>query len=729
MVVYNIYLIIVVLMTVMFSCARKKFFLSTDNRIIVDNKINVDMLCKVAFCIVAFGYLAFLAANRYDVGFDYFQYTINYSMLDECSSFSQALKAHDVYEPGYVMLEYLLCQISTDYEFFLLAHALIVNVIFAISIICYSRSVYISSVLYLTMNVFAVSMNFSRQILAIAIVFAGFGLLKKRKYFTFSLIIILASTFHLSMLLMFVAVVLCIIKPKKSIYAVLFFAAMIVLCFSDEIIEFVCEKIPKYSIYIGRIYLSMNGDTHICAIIAALSIIVILFYFFSSWKEYSQSVDIYANIAFISLIISIAMEKHYILDRFQFVFSAFYIIIIADLMWYLCKSGPSYIVKLKSVNEKRVLLKNKEFWSLIVNVVAAFVLVFLTTENYTYAADTGSHRAYPYTTMNDKLRRVIHNSKTNEEILKTTTLFPEYLELLDNDDYIVTVSYYNDWRTKNQFNKIFLDKAQDAINSLGIMHIFEHSITSHNKSGAFVIEKGNLVSEVLKGSLKYELSRDKHFYAYGLGSEHWICVDGVVYETSVRSMDFLVYSISQNKVIDYCSVIQGDYWHTPIVYHNVLDNYDEIRKDDIEVYKDVFYAMCDSSNTVIIYNNNEDYDGRKLSVAYDEYYRMLGSSITVDALCNQNVAAIRFGGEWRETIYPSSPAQIEADVNGVVYDIYADSYKSYCKINGVEVSVAKTGVNILIISPEGEIIFNGSVDIYGGYDTVTVSDDYAQIPA
>lgn len=732
MVVYNIYFIIVILLAIIISCLRKRFFLSTDNRIFIDDKLNVDLLCKGVFCFIAFGYLIFLASQRYDVGFDYFQYTLAFEDMAECHYLIDAFKLHDGYEPGYVLFEWVLSRFSSSYKAYLFFHAFVVTGTFALVILKNSKSVLISAIMFMIINIYAISLNFSRQAIAMAILFAGFEFLKKRKLLIYALYVFLASTFHFSALIMLLLVVFVAIRPKKLVYSLVFAVSAVVLLFSQKILEFAVEYFEDYKSYMDSFYLKTSGSTVALLTFLIMSVVVLFFFLFSKWKEYSQNAKLYADIAFFCLILSMFMKKYYILDRLNYYFIMFFVLSIADLIRYIYYSVKAYVLCVADcwteLPEDRNIsnifkLRYKEIAWIVLSMASMAVVVVQSMNYFGHSVDEGSHKVYPYKSLS--ITDFYNAEKDDVELLRNETLFPKYMEYINNEDYIVVMAYQHTWAVINRYNKIAMQNAADSLIDMGIYDVFADIEGKAHMRGVCIVDSGKCVNKNIYGGVTYQYN-DMLFCAVSDGNERFININGVVYDGQSGSMDVVVFSKSQNKVVDFCQILEGNLIHSPTLYHNTLEKYKAPQLTSSSSYLNTVMSMYDTSNTVILYNNNEDYEGQQLSKSFDKYYNMLGSTITIDALCSQNVAAMRFGGEWREIMYPASPAQIEAEIDGVTYDVYADSYRSYCEINGVEVSSGATGLNIIIISPEGEILFNGSVDIYSGFNEVTVNNEYSQ---
>jgi hypothetical protein len=100
------------------------------------------------------------------------------------------------FEPGYIVLNKLLCLFIDNEQLFLAAIALIVLTMIFIGIYKYSSIPSLSVYLFITMGFFAFTLSGFRQAIAMGIVFLSFTFLKENKLLKFVLIILLASLFH-----------------------------------------------------------------------------------------------------------------------------------------------------------------------------------------------------------------------------------------------------------------------------------------------------------------------------------------------------------------------------------------------------------------------------------------------------------------------------------------------------------------------------------------------------
>lgn len=173
-----------------------------------DDNLAPRPIRRVVVLSVAFFFLI-MTAFRVDVGADYWPYVRNYF-----GEYREPITVDGIFsEPGIRMLTHLSTSISdTSATFFLLAALL---TILPIIITLERQSPYfaLSIFLFVTTSTWQDSLNAVRQMIACAIVFAGFSLVRDRKFAPYLLLVIGATAFHGSALLL----ILVYFVPRKRL--------------------------------------------------------------------------------------------------------------------------------------------------------------------------------------------------------------------------------------------------------------------------------------------------------------------------------------------------------------------------------------------------------------------------------------------------------------------------------------------------------------------------------
>ncbi len=189
------------------------------------------------FIISSFGILILISSLRkYTVGTDLRLYYYN--------SFRQFLNWDwkdynvNIYETGYYFYNILIGKLTSDPQIFIAITSIFTFLIFAWFIYKNSQDIYMSVFLFIALHFWFMYMNIIRQTIAVCIVLIASEILKskkirKMKYFIFIVMIILASTFHNSALIMLVLFPLSFIQfERKEILTSIFLVLIAIFTYS-----------------------------------------------------------------------------------------------------------------------------------------------------------------------------------------------------------------------------------------------------------------------------------------------------------------------------------------------------------------------------------------------------------------------------------------------------------------------------------------------------------------
>ena len=222
-------------------------------------------------------------------------------------------------EPGYLLLNLLVSRLGGDYRAFLFAfHLLFILLVFA-WIGRYSSSPWMSVYLFLTLQYFALGMNFLRQALAAAILLWAYPFLKCRRFLPCWGIVLLASCFHWSALIMLPLSLLLCLRPSKPHYALAASAAGIAYLL-DSLLCAVIAHVPKYQHYLNGMYWQGNSFLYLLFPIGCF-----LFALPLIKREMAEPTasPVLANSVFYSLLIQLFITRHFILERLS-IYAAFF---------------------------------------------------------------------------------------------------------------------------------------------------------------------------------------------------------------------------------------------------------------------------------------------------------------------------------------------------------------------------------------------------------------------
>lgn len=285
----EVYLVTILILT-FFSILEIKYNLS-------ENIINFLILIVFLLLIVQVGF-------RWETGTDWQPYLTHFGSINEISDIIPSILIG--FEPGYTLFVFLLKLICTDYTFFLFVHSLIYYSLILISFRKVSPFFFITILLFYCSTLGYLGSN--RQLLAIAICFTSLPYIVNKKPIQFSLIILLAISFHLTAIIFFIFY-FCNFKIKPHILLSALLISIIIGYTSLPIIFF-----SNLGNYIGGVSLSksdfyinnskedlINNSLSFSGIIKRL---LLLFIFYFNAKKLSK-LSTYYNLIFNGFFIGI----------------------------------------------------------------------------------------------------------------------------------------------------------------------------------------------------------------------------------------------------------------------------------------------------------------------------------------------------------------------------------------------------------------------------------------
>ena len=191
------------------------------------------------FLLIVFVILAITSALRYSTGYDY-SYTYAPGFEEVLNNPDISLFGHH-YEPGYMLLEKIVAFFSSNYQMIFVVTSVLIIGLFCINYAKYSSNVYLSVILFILLSEYYCSMNFIRQTIAGVIALFAIPFLKKKKFLPYLLIVLVASTFHKSALILIPFFFINLIPLTKIVF-VIYCAVTAVLYFNTErIMNFVTQ--------------------------------------------------------------------------------------------------------------------------------------------------------------------------------------------------------------------------------------------------------------------------------------------------------------------------------------------------------------------------------------------------------------------------------------------------------------------------------------------------------
>ena len=228
---------------------------------------------------------------------------------------------------GFGILQMVLQSISKDPQLLIFTTALITNTLIVIILYNYSRFVELSLFVYITGGLFIVSMNGIRQTLAAAIAFTALKFIMNGNFKRYILVIIIASLFHQSALILLPIYFLVQFKAwSKATVTLLIFSVVIVIGFEQfSTLLFSAIEDTQYGDYQD---FSEGGASVLRVAIFGAPILVAFLGRHKLRDIYPQS-DYIVNLCLIGLVFMIVSTQNWIFARFSIYFSLYQLILVS----------------------------------------------------------------------------------------------------------------------------------------------------------------------------------------------------------------------------------------------------------------------------------------------------------------------------------------------------------------------------------------------------------------
>jgi len=242
---------------------------------------------------------------------------------------------------GFGILQMLLKKISSDPQIMIFTTALITNVLIIAVFLKYSRMIELSVYVYITGGLFLVSMNGIRQILAAAIIFTATKYLIDGNWIKYFFIVLLASTFHQSALILIPIYFFVRYKAwSKATLVLLAFSLLIVVGYHQfSNLLFAAIEDSQYGHYSNF----DEGGANILRVAVDAVPLLIAYLGREKLRTIFPSSDYIVNMALVGFMFMIISTQNWIFARFGIYFTLYQLILI------------SWIVKLFRQKDQRLI--------------------------------------------------------------------------------------------------------------------------------------------------------------------------------------------------------------------------------------------------------------------------------------------------------------------------------------------------------------------------------------
>jgi transmembrane protein EpsG len=279
--------------------------------------------------------LVLISGLRSNIGDTYF-YKHIYELNDFTWSYIREQK-----DIGFGILQKILKMYSEDPQILIFTTALITNVLIVMVLYSYSKMIELSLYVYITGGLFLVSMNGIRQVLAAAIIFTATKFLIEGNWKKYILIILLASTFHQSALILIPIYFLVRFKAWSKATFLLIFASVIITLLFDQFSALLFSGI-KDTQY-GHYENFAEGGANILRVAVNIAPLVIAFLGREKLRKIMPNSDFIVNMSIIGAVFMIISTQNWIFARFSIYFDLYQLILISWLVKLFRKQDEWFV--------------------------------------------------------------------------------------------------------------------------------------------------------------------------------------------------------------------------------------------------------------------------------------------------------------------------------------------------------------------------------------------------
>ncbi len=268
---------------------------------------------RIIYCCAAAVVFIFISAMRFQVGYDYNLYGSKYFgmkyLLPEDLMYERM-------EKGFVMPLYVLNLGFEDYKTVFVYTSIIMYASLFYLIYKNSSNPWISTAAYLCFGLFFNSLCFLRQVIAATIVTYAMKYYDRKNPIRFFVLVIAASSFHWSALLMLLMFFLLKIKPGYIYLGIITVGTIIFCIFSKTFMYWAIDHFAMYKGYDPELSVEASGGLSPKYTIMFGILFVICFVFRKKLIEKNPLNSAYINCLMYSVVFEAMGMRHAILSRF-----------------------------------------------------------------------------------------------------------------------------------------------------------------------------------------------------------------------------------------------------------------------------------------------------------------------------------------------------------------------------------------------------------------------------
>lgn len=265
------------------------------------------------------------------VGIDYKQYETYFKQVHD-GGWSFLVSSANGYrvEPGYSLLNYIVSLFTGDVHIYMLVVSIIIITLTAVLLYKYSPIPWIGMFVFASFGFFGNSLSFIRQSIAIAIFLFSIHFLKNKKFVPYLLIILLAATFHKSMIIMIPVYFIAHIKVNWKSLVTYGVVTAGIMALSWPLFTLITKYIYQYYATTEGQYYMLGRDWQTAAIPVITMIVILILKDFILRRDSKNIVLV--NFSIYSGLLYIMTCQHFLFQRFGMMFFTSAILLIPELM-------------------------------------------------------------------------------------------------------------------------------------------------------------------------------------------------------------------------------------------------------------------------------------------------------------------------------------------------------------------------------------------------------------
>lgn len=279
--------------------------------------------------------LVLVAGLRNNIGDTYF-YMHAYTVTNFNWEYIQKNK-----DMGFNIFQMVLQKYTDDPQVMVFSTALITNVLIVFILYKYSRLIDLSLYVYITSGMYLTSMNGIRQYLAAAIIFAATKYILDGNWKKYILIVLLASTFHQSALVLIPIYFLIRRKAWSSTTFILLFLAVLIVIGFNQFSEVFFAAIGDTQY--GHYKDFHEGGANILRVAVDAAPLILAYLGRKRLRELFPKSDYIVNLSLLGTVFMLISTQNWIFARFSIYFGLYQLILISWVVKLFTKKDQKFI--------------------------------------------------------------------------------------------------------------------------------------------------------------------------------------------------------------------------------------------------------------------------------------------------------------------------------------------------------------------------------------------------